>query len=650
MLSLLFMCTGSIASTSGPVVRLPIGAGGSMRCRLADGGGGGPTSMQSEGFFAGTSSFGMSGVNAHAVLCRPPLPPAQAADAQGSELLWQRREMREGVIPIGHPLLLAAAAAAPCVEFKVDIASPRLAWLRDHVVGGRPIVPGAAFLEMAMAACSSLLLTSSSDGMLGLSSVVFSSPCFIPECSAVGESAMLCAEVDLDEGAVKVFSPSPQNLLQRRLHMSAALALIPEINQCVGETQGSSGRLALSTRGVHQGRGLETLTCDAARARLPEPLATSGLYADLAAAGLKYGPALRRLRGVQRAGADSPQPAAVSSVDQLPGGCSYHVADPAALDCMLQLGAAVPEPGADNAARVPASIRLFAAPMARIEAAGPLRCHAARGTPPPAAGSKTSSTFRDHLLVSGQGQVLCALLGLEAVADPSLDGGHRQPAVAEEEELVYEVQWLSESAIARDESSPRAGLQPAAMQIRGTEVLSVAAGMQAMRAAAAASEGGGGRGFRLQAASAAGHSADSCAAAALLGLLRTFNAEHPASGMSAIGPDPWARASRSVSAGVVTRSVESCIPPDAYGSKAIGGVMLTPRLLPSPSPSHTAPFRLVPRPRGALTNLAREPIDVASGPAGVHTGKRKPMAVGTVLVSVKAVGVNFRDVLNVSWV
>ena len=60
-----------------------------------------------------------------------------------------------------------------------------------------------------------------------------------------------------------------------------------------------------------------------------------------------------------------------------------------------------------------------------------------------------------------------------------------------------------------------------------------------------------------------------------------------------------------------------------------------PRLLPSRAMSLRPPFQLVPMPRGSLDGL--KPI---------RAGERTP-APGQTLVEVAAVGLNFRDVLNV---
>ena len=64
------------------------------------------------------------------------------------------------------------------------------------------------------------------------------------------------------------------------------------------------------------------------------------------------------------------------------------------------------------------------------------------------------------------------------------------------------------------------------------------------------------------------------------------------------------------------------------------GVQHSPRLVPSAASSAPRPFQLMPKPRGALQNLRPEAIGTA-------------LAADEVLLQVHAVGVNFRDVLNV---
>ena len=51
---------------------------------------------------------------------------------------------------------------------------------------------------------------------------------------------------------------------------------------------------------------------------------------------------------------------------------------------------------------------------------------------------------------------------------------------------------------------------------------------------------------------------------------------------------------------------------------------------------HAGPYQLVPRPRGHLTSLRRRPVTTT-----------KALAPHEALLAVSAVGLNFRDVLNV---
>lgn len=77
---------------------------------------------------------------------------------------------------------------------------------------------------------------------------------------------------------------------------------------------------------------------------------------------------------------------------------------------------------------------------------------------------------------------------------------------------------------------------------------------------------------------------------------------------------------------------------DVYGHKLTAGTALVPRLLPSRAPSAPTAFSLLPQPRGALADLKPVPLTHAS------VTKLQP---GQVLLQVRAVGLNFRDVLNV---
>ena len=79
---------------------------------------------------------------------------------------------------------------------------------------------------------------------------------------------------------------------------------------------------------------------------------------------------------------------------------------------------------------------------------------------------------------------------------------------------------------------------------------------------------------------------------------------------------------------------------ELYGSTATGGALLSARLLPLAVAGAAAlgPHQLVPAPRGAFSGLVPAPVDVAP----------EALAPGQLGIRVQAVGLNFRDVLNVS--
>ena len=74
---------------------------------------------------------------------------------------------------------------------------------------------------------------------------------------------------------------------------------------------------------------------------------------------------------------------------------------------------------------------------------------------------------------------------------------------------------------------------------------------------------------------------------------------------------------------------------DVHGSTVRARALMSPVLTRTPILMALHAARLIPKPRGALQNLVPEPIALA------------PPVQGQILVAVKGVGVNFRDVLNV---
>ena len=130
---------------------------------------------------AGTSSFGMSGVNAHAVLS--PAEPQHTLHSQPS-LLWHC--MRHWFAPAQHAMLARCTVAAGKLAMTARLGSASMAYLRDHQVQGRALCAGAAMFEIGSAAGASLLPASSGPRLV-LSEASIAAPCQlnVPELSCL---------------------------------------------------------------------------------------------------------------------------------------------------------------------------------------------------------------------------------------------------------------------------------------------------------------------------------------------------------------------------------------------------------------------------------------------------------------------------------
>ena len=110
---------------------------------------------------AGTSSFGMSGVNAHMIMTSPSTPhPATGTPEAGSMKHSQGAAFQRTRVwgaPRAHTML-AKFTMQPAIGAQADavlqgrLDAPRLAFLWEHEVMGRPLLAGAAMLEAGLAA------------------------------------------------------------------------------------------------------------------------------------------------------------------------------------------------------------------------------------------------------------------------------------------------------------------------------------------------------------------------------------------------------------------------------------------------------------------------------------------------------------------
>ena len=92
-----------------------------------------------KGMPAGTSSFGMSGVNAHAIF-----GPAEGQQQSPPPCTGPLKRLRHWPNPLLRHLLGAAKCAGSSAVFAANLLAPPLAFLADHKVGQRCTPAGAS--------------------------------------------------------------------------------------------------------------------------------------------------------------------------------------------------------------------------------------------------------------------------------------------------------------------------------------------------------------------------------------------------------------------------------------------------------------------------------------------------------------------------
>lgn len=124
---------------------------------------------------AGTSSFGMSGVNAHMLLANPQATAkANPISKQPTLLQWHR--VRHFIVPMPSHLLqfTTGTPSQHQQSFSFRLHTPALAALYSMQEAGRPVLPPSVLLSMAAAASASLL--DDKTALPGLSSIAFPCP------------------------------------------------------------------------------------------------------------------------------------------------------------------------------------------------------------------------------------------------------------------------------------------------------------------------------------------------------------------------------------------------------------------------------------------------------------------------------------------
>ncbi|MFC7535579.1 type I polyketide synthase [Actinoplanes sp. GCM10030250] len=501
-----------------------------------------------------------------------------------------------GVTPMDHPLLAAAVPPAAGEDVIVTglLSAGTPGWLGDHVIAGRRIVPGAAVVEMMLAAGAQV------------------------DCDTVEELTLL-APMTLPERAG----------LQVQLRIGPAAADGTRPAECFARPAPGPGERDDSLPWQQHATGLLAATPAPQRtgtATWPPPGArsvpTDDLYSDLAALGYDYGPAFRNLRAAWRSGDDwYAEVALPESEHGAAAGCLLH---PALLDAALHVlgllgGTGLRLPFLWSGVRLSAAgataLRLHLAP------AGPdtftLDLGAADGTPLGVVRGLTLRTVSARQLRAGARDSLFRQVWQPRELPEPPDGTGSWAAAGEVPGPVP----VSER---HDTLAGVPGTPPVVL----TGIRTGPAGEVAVAALATLREwlseerfGGS----RLVFVTGGG---DEPAAAAIRGVIRSAQAEHP-DRLVLVETDPESAGlvAAAVAAGephVVLRGGEACVP----ALERTGGTGLL-------APPADGAWRLEFAGRQTMDRLELVPNPEAEAPLGA----------GEVRIAVRAVGLNFRQVL-----
>ncbi len=193
-----------------------------------------------------------------------------------------------GLETAGHPLLGAAvvlAGADGAVVLTGRLSLRTHPWLADHAIGGSALLPGTAFLELALRAGEEA-------GCEVLAELTLHAPLALPETGAV-QLQLVVGAADDDRRTVRAYA-RPE-----RAGRSVASGEQPDD----GWTLHASGVLTTEGAGVETGFDLAQWPPAGAEPVLAEDAAEE-VYERLAGHGYAYGPAFRGLRAVWRQGRD----------------------------------------------------------------------------------------------------------------------------------------------------------------------------------------------------------------------------------------------------------------------------------------------------------------------------------------------------------
>jgi polyene macrolide polyketide synthase len=192
-----------------------------------------------------------------------------------------------GLADAGHPLL---GASLELVDGQGDVFTGRLSlhthpWLADHAVAGTVILPGAAFVELALHAAQ----------YGRVQDLTLEAPLYLPVSDAVRLRVTVDAPDATGARGLSIHSrpeeESPDSVPQDRTWTRHATGTVVAE---AAEPQQDSAQDWADLAGVWPPEGAEPV----------DPPEVAGLYSRLAEAGYQYGPAFQSLSGAWRRGGD----------------------------------------------------------------------------------------------------------------------------------------------------------------------------------------------------------------------------------------------------------------------------------------------------------------------------------------------------------
>ena len=542
-------------------------------------------SSAASGLVAGVSAFAFQGTNAHVILqAHPASHDASQTAVTSSSLLL--RQQQHWVAPPVHAMLVHAGVQSGKITFQADVTSPGCAYLLDHVVSEQPLLPATAFFELA---CASVHLSRTDSAVdVALMDATLAMPMQLgTPLEANTDPSSGIVTVQLGHSLVTFFS---QRNNQRRHHMFASWGLLQ--SQHVPSAAASNPQLSSSAFF----RLLDTLS------KPQHAVAQASAMATVA------------------------QPASTD-------GLALH---PAAADSMLHLASAFGKSPEPPLLRVPAALGAMQVGSQQGTHTLTWACATAAQLSQPAA---HTHSFR---LAAADGSAQATLQGLQL---KPLQASLLTPATAAEEvataavsgaDCLYEVAWLADvtnsthSTHSTHSSGHSHGLE--STSAHKTVISQAAAVMQTLQQSAAGSKQAGPAHLSGHMLPLVGRYSPAVAStAAIASLMRSAARELASKHCHSVISHP--NTAEAPQTRYPSDAARGLLP--AFGDVALQArVQHSPRLVRSAAASTAKPFQLVPKPRGALQNLTAEAIGTELAP-------------DEVLLRVHAVGVNFRDVLNV---